>query len=139
MCFFSKGFYIYVCRCFAHTYICVPPLCLVPVEVRSVQSLGTGVTHGCEAPCRCWKPNPHLLQELLVVNPSHILWALVLPETHLLRKGLGLLAAQQLAVSGYGWRAWTEVCRHRLLTPRLRSGWALFLFIQSHKLLYFSS
>lgn len=68
-------------------------------------------------------------------QPTPLFSGAVVPETRLLRKGLGLLAAQQLAVSGDGRRAWTELCRHRLLTPRLRSGWAPFLFIQNHKLL----
>lgn len=63
---------VYSC---AYMWVC-PPMCLVPSEVRTgIESLETGVTVGCEPPCRFWGPNsgssewaaresPFLLSEL---------------------------------------------------------------------------
>lgn len=75
----------------------------------------------------CWELEPHLQ------GFSRQALGTCFPETRLLRKGLGLLAVQQLAVSGYGHLAWPASWA-QLLTPGagLRSAWAPFLlFMQS--------
>lgn len=56
------------------TYVCAHHMhawCLWRSE-KGVGSLGTGVTHGHETPCRCWALNPSPLQKqvLLTTEPS---------------------------------------------------------------------
>ena len=52
---------------------CVSAWCLWKPE-ESIRSSATGVTDGCESPCRCWELNP---------NPSEEQPALLTPEPYL--------------------------------------------------------
>jgi hypothetical protein len=55
--------FIYMYRCFACMYTCVPSECLVSTEVRrGSRTLRTTVTGSCEPPCGCWELNPSSLQ-----------------------------------------------------------------------------
>lgn len=48
----------FLCKCFAHVYICAPHVCLVSAEARrGNQSDPLDPTDGCEPSCGCRKSN----------------------------------------------------------------------------------
>lgn len=66
-----------MCKSVLLAYICMYHVCAMS-QTRAedgVESLGTRVTDISELPCRCWAPNPGLLQEQQVLSqpPSLLL------------------------------------------------------------------
>lgn len=66
-CISSNYMYVicimYMYYSFACMYVCVPHVCLVPLELKeSVVSPGTGILDSCK-PCECWESNLGLMHE----------------------------------------------------------------------------
>lgn len=60
-CFVLVFIFYFVYECCLH--VCPSLVCLVPTEIRSIASLGTGVTDGFALPCGCRESNPGHLKE----------------------------------------------------------------------------
>lgn len=77
-------FIFYEPEYFAHLLVCVPYA--YEGQKRASDSLETGITNGCEPPCRCWKLNLHALEKQSVLSghwavshsPRVIIWFMVL-------------------------------------------------------------
>ena len=53
-------------ECFAYMYVCAPYV------LGALRGHGTELKDGCEPPCGCWEPSPHLEepQTFLTTEPS---------------------------------------------------------------------